>query len=184
MAMITPFLLPLLLSLSHLRLLSARPGPETPPKPDLIDKVCSQADNHPFCLKTLRSDPRSAGADLQGLAQVSIDLAHSGAENVYGFVHLLVKQATKARLKERYTFCEGNYYRTIVYIEEANDSFGSEDYQSMSVQASSAMEEVDACAEEFERPPPDTTRLLGRNARMFDLANIVYEIAMLLEEKS
>lgn len=44
---------------------------------DLIDNLCHEALNPPLCNASLKSDPRSHGADLRELAEIALEKARS-----------------------------------------------------------------------------------------------------------
>lgn len=159
--------------------LSARPRAKATNN-DLLNTVCSTTQNPSFCLKALKSDPRSATADVHGLAKISIDMARAIAVRTFGFIGSLDKRETNPQLKKRYALCSVSYDNAIGYAEAAEGSLGTQDYQSLSIQASAVMSEVDECEESFKTPPPGSSTIRLANRMLDDLSDIIYEITFLL----
>ena len=70
-----------------------------------------------FVLQVLISNPRTPGASLEDLAQISIDLAESHANSTYKLIESLARKTNDPKLKDVYQACLENY-------EESIDSLG------------------------------------------------------------
>lgn len=64
---------------------------------DSIDKVCSKVVIPDFCLKTLKSYPRNATADLTGIAKLSLNLALSQSAKTKSLIGTLFKEVSNPR---------------------------------------------------------------------------------------
>lgn len=113
------------------------------PNNDLLNAVCSATQNSLFCLKALKSDPRSATADICGLAEIAIDMAHVTALRTSKVIGSRARKEKNPQLKKWYALCAISYDNAIGYAEAAKGSLRSQDYQSLSIQASAVSSEVD-----------------------------------------
>ncbi|XP_052210785.1 pectinesterase inhibitor-like [Diospyros lotus] len=143
-----------------------------------LKRICSKTIDPSFCTQALKSDPRSATADLRGLAEIAVRLSEASAEKTLKLARSLAKSAASPELKERYASCAKIYDRIVGYVEGAGEALRSEDYQSMSIETSEAMSLVFNCGEEIESS--DRSPLPQMNQEMNDLASIVYEASMIL----
>lgn len=89
---------------------------------DLIEKVCSQTDWNSFCLKTLRSQPASATADLRGLSNISLNLALSDATKLYPLLPTFISDK---ELLENFSHLLN---RTIFTLRNATNHLIAHDY--------------------------------------------------------
>ncbi|KAH7842499.1 hypothetical protein Vadar_006004 [Vaccinium darrowii] len=163
------FLLPLFLSIS----LSTS---------DLISEICSKTQNPSLCLQALRSDPRSARADLKGLALISIEIAKTNAiQTKSNLIAKLSKEATSPALKERYDQCAETYGDTIDNLKVARTALNSRDIDTFTVRASAAFDGPDTCDDGFEGPPAEPAQLRGANKELEGLCSIVLAIGARLQ---
>lgn len=74
------------------------------------NRFVQQLKIHTGAFKFLKSVPRTAGADLKGLAQIYIDLAEASAKETTKLIAKLVKKSNGgAQLKQRYQTCVDTY---------------------------------------------------------------------------
>lgn len=146
---------------------------------NLISVICSKSINPPLCLKALKSDPRSANANLRSLAQISIDLAQASAKETSTMVELLTKNATNRRLKAQYQTCTENYDDAISNLADANNFLKSGDFESLNVYASAVVTDADTCEDSFVESPGsvEPRQLKQANKKLEDFANIILVIA-------
>ncbi|KAL6979646.1 hypothetical protein U1Q18_021302 [Sarracenia purpurea var. burkii] len=179
MAISISFLISILLVFPSIPHLSARPSAKV--KNDLLNKVCPATKNPPFCSKTLGGNPRSAGANIYGLAEISTDLTDASAWKTFGIVQSLAEKETDPELKKRYVSCNGSYNQATGYADEAKGSvIDYEDYQSMGVLSSMVNSEVFDCEEILKKPPADRSQLRKRNKILSDLSDIATTIAVMI----
>ncbi|KAI8561908.1 hypothetical protein RHMOL_Rhmol04G0378700 [Rhododendron molle] len=163
------FLLPLFLSIS----LSTS---------DLISEICSKTQNPSLCLQALRSDRRSARADLKGLALISIDIAQSNAKQTANqLIPALSRGATSPKLKGRYDTCAENYGDTIDNLNEARTALNARDIGTFRIRASAALDGPDTCEDSFEGPPAEPKQLRDANNKLEGLCSIILAIGARLE---
>ena len=142
-----------------------------------VQDICSTTQDPPFCVKALNSDSRTAGADLKGLAQISIDLAKADATKTAPLIASLEEKAKDPKLKGRYETCAENYDNSIDSLDECTESVSSGDYNSLNIQASAAMEGPETCLDSFEGPPEDPSQLPGKCEDLIHLCSIILAIS-------
>ncbi|KAL3505587.1 hypothetical protein ACH5RR_030969 [Cinchona calisaya] len=149
---------------------------------DLINDVCSESRNPPSCIKALHSDPRSASADLKGLAKISINLSTKSAKSTWKLVDALKKNATNKSLKEIYDSCLENYDEAIYDLDDCTRLLGSGDFQGVNLRASAAMAYAGTCDDNFrEAQITEPPQLVDASNNLQDLSSILLVISHLLE---
>ena len=83
-----------------------------------VQEICSTTQNPSFCVQTLNSDPRTAAADLKGLAGISIDMAKASAKETATLISSLVENSSDPKLKGRYQTCAENYDDSIDSLDD------------------------------------------------------------------
>ncbi|KAL6208212.1 hypothetical protein ACLB2K_019163 [Fragaria x ananassa] len=69
--------------------------PSGPISGNLLEEACKQATNKDLCINSLKKDPNSQGADLTGLAFITLRLAAANAADVESHLRtLMLKNAT------------------------------------------------------------------------------------------
>lgn len=142
-----------------------------------VEDICSTTLDPPFCVQALNSDSRTAGADLKGLAQISIGLTKSDATKTATLIASLVKKAKDAKLKGRYESCAENYDNSISSLEECKESVSSGDYVSLNFQASAAMDGPTTCLDGFEGPPEAPSQLSSKCQDSVHFCSIILAIS-------
>ncbi|KAK3188131.1 hypothetical protein Dsin_027692 [Dipteronia sinensis] len=62
---------------------------------DLIDDTCKKTHFYDLCVTTLRSDPQSSKADVQGLARIALEKLQAKANNnTLYHIHKLVNRGS------------------------------------------------------------------------------------------
>ncbi|XP_058211882.1 pectinesterase inhibitor-like [Rhododendron vialii] len=144
---------------------------------DLISEVCSKTQNPSLCLQALRSDRRSARADLKGLALISIDIAESNAKQTANqLIPALSKRATSPELRGRYDTCAKNYKDTIDNLNKARTALNARDIRTFFAMASAALDGLDNCEDSFEGPPAEPKQLRDANNKLKGLCSIILAI--------
>ncbi|XP_027182386.1 pectinesterase inhibitor-like [Coffea eugenioides] len=107
----------------------------------------------------LNSIPRTPGASLEDLAQISIDLAESHANSTYKLIESLARKTNDPKLKDVYQACLENY-------EESIDS--------LALFASAAETGADTCEDGFsEGSYPEAPEIKQANQKLEDLCSII-----------
>ncbi|XP_010045344.1 putative invertase inhibitor [Eucalyptus grandis] len=76
---------------------------------DLIDGTCGQTLYYGLCAKSLRSDPRSASADLKGLAVIMLNVTTAEAADTLSYIKALVKRKVDPAEAKPLEYCAGLY---------------------------------------------------------------------------
>ncbi|KAJ8548018.1 hypothetical protein K7X08_021254 [Anisodus acutangulus] len=126
---------------------------------DLVDDVCSKTQKPAICLSVLRADPRSKGANLEGLATISIDISLKNAKSTRDLVNTLLKQATDPKLKTRYDSCLENYNDAVDDLGELPSFLKSKDYDGLNIHASAVSDDPSTCDDNFSGPPAESPQL-------------------------
>ncbi|XP_059630022.1 pectinesterase inhibitor-like [Cornus florida] len=143
----------------------------------LINSICSSTHNPSLCVQSLKSDPRTASADLKGLGGISIDIAQSNAKSTYNMILSLIKRTTDPKLKGRYDTCRENYDDSISDLDESRQLLKSGDYAGLNIHASAALDGGETCNDNFEGPPAEPAQLKQANQRLEDLCSIILVIS-------
>ncbi|MCD7464779.1 hypothetical protein HAX54_053408 [Datura stramonium] len=123
--------------------------------------------------KLIKEDPRSKGANPEGLMNISIDLSQKNATFVYNVVSTLLKQATDPKLKLRYTLCLENFKDAINNLEKLPGLLKSKDYYSLSAHASAAIGDPSTCDNRFLEPPAETPQLKDASDKLRGLIDVI-----------
>ncbi|KAI5660673.1 hypothetical protein M9H77_19996 [Catharanthus roseus] len=148
---------------------------------DLIGDVCSRTRNPTRCSSALRSDPRSRGASLRVLAQISIDIASRSVNSGVSLVTSLKNGAKDPKLKGAYSSCLENYQDSVDSLSKANLDLKKGDFLGVNLQASAADTDIDTCDDNFKDlklPEPANLQAASQNAQ--DLCGIVLVISNIL----
>ncbi|KAF3676975.1 hypothetical protein CQW23_08277 [Capsicum baccatum] len=145
---------------------------------DLINDVCSKALKPAICLSTLNGDPRSKGANLEGLATISIDISLKNAQSTRGLVNSLLKQATDQQAKTRYSSCLENYNDAIDELGGLPSLLKSKDYSGLNIHASAASDGPSTCDDNFTSEEP---QLKAASEKLQGIISIILVISNLLK---
>ncbi|XP_055826186.1 pectinesterase inhibitor-like [Solanum dulcamara] len=146
-------------------------------KADLINDVCSKTQKPAICLSALNGDPRSKGANLEGLGTISIDLSQKNAKSTHDLVSTLLTQATDPNLKRRYTSCLENYNDALNNLGELYGFLNSKDYDSLNIHASAASDDPSTCDDNFSGPPTESPQLKDASDKLQGLIGITLVIS-------
>uniref|UniRef100_M1D8M6 Pectinesterase inhibitor n=1 Tax=Solanum tuberosum TaxID=4113 RepID=M1D8M6_SOLTU len=142
---------------------------------NLINDVCSKTRNPVICLSALQGDPRSQGANLEGLATISIDLSQKSTRSTYDLVKTLLTQTTDPNLKTRYTSCLENYNDALNNLGELSSFLNSKDYDSLNIHAS---DDPSTCDDDsFSGPPAESPQLKDASDKVQGLIGIILVIS-------
>ncbi|XP_057481742.1 pectinesterase inhibitor-like [Actinidia eriantha] len=176
MAYCSTLFVSLLLMVFFISLSFARP--EIKATADLISQVCSKTLNPSLCSDTLKSDPRSATADLKGLGQISIDKAQSNAKQASGTIASLSKQTTDPKVKNLINGCGTDYQDAVDELNEATQSLKFGDIFSLRQRALAALSYPVGCDNSFKKPPVTEPLVLKQaNTKLEGLCSVVVAVA-------
>ncbi|GFY81386.1 hypothetical protein Acr_01g0011950 [Actinidia rufa] len=139
---------------------------------DLIADTCKKTEFPEFCISTLRSNRRSASADVNGLARIVFEAGLAKATSTLNKVNLLLKKTTERILKQCLQICANVYDDALDNISQAIENVGSNNSQAV-YYASEASINVEDCEESFdEEPNKRKSPLTGDNNVVDQLVNI------------
>ncbi|PHT53812.1 hypothetical protein CQW23_08274 [Capsicum baccatum] len=142
-------------------------------KADLIDSVCSKSSDKVVCFSALRDDPRSKGANPEGLAAIAIELSQKKATSVYNLVSALLKQTTDPKLKMRYSSCLESFNDAINNLGKLPGYLKSKDYYNLSTHASAAIRAPTTCDNNFLEAPAEVLQLRDASHNLRGLIDVI-----------
>ncbi|KAK4735215.1 hypothetical protein R3W88_009476 [Solanum pinnatisectum] len=148
---------------------------------DLISDVCSKTQKPAICLSALRGDSRSKGANLEGLAAISIDISLKNMQSAHDLVNTLFKQATDPKLKTRYSSCLENYNDGIDDLRGLPALLKFRDYAGLNIHASAALDDPSTCDDNFSDLPAEAPQLKAASDKVQGLIGIILVISNLLK---
>nr|POE95091.1 pectinesterase inhibitor [Quercus suber] len=96
---------------------------------NVLKSICSVHEGPPFCLKALKSDPRTPLVDLVGLTNISMHFTDVAANKTFArIISSLVNKTTNPNLKASYEVCLKFYDSIFSNQEEAKTAFKDRDY--------------------------------------------------------
>ncbi|KAL7164685.1 hypothetical protein ACSBR2_040561 [Camellia fascicularis] len=109
-----------------------------------LNKICPHTDDidHPWCMKLMNSDSRTAHADTRGLIEVAIDLAYSKARDIFKDLDSHYVEWKGGAWNDRLTPCYKNYRDAMKDLEQAKKLFYNGDYKRIVVQVNHAIKQV------------------------------------------
>ena len=142
-----------------------------------LQELCSTTQDPGLCVQALSSDPRTAAADLKGLAQISIDLAKANATDTATFVASLVGQTTDPELKLRYQSCATDFNSCIGSLDSCTKAVSSGDFSGLQSQSSASLDGPVSCRDSFQGPPDDPAHVSDKCQITERLISIISAIA-------
>lgn len=116
---------------------------------DLIGSTCEKNEEYiDLCISTLRSDPRSAAADVEGLARIMFDATLAKATATLNRIKDLLKKTSDPVLREYLNVCVEQYDDAIEDIPVAIQNVGSHNFASR-IKADDVVDEARSCEEIF-----------------------------------
>ncbi|KAF7147525.1 hypothetical protein RHSIM_Rhsim03G0038200 [Rhododendron simsii] len=119
---------------------------------DLIGSTCEKDEYTDLCVSTLRSDPRSAAADVEGLARIMFDAALAKATATLNQIKDLLKKTSDPVLRQYLNVCVEQYDDAIEDIPVAIQNVGSHNFASR-IKADDVVAEARVCEEIFTDLP-------------------------------
>ncbi|KAL3498657.1 hypothetical protein ACH5RR_041389 [Cinchona calisaya] len=147
----------------------------------LIDTICSRTTNPSLCFKVLNADPRTPGASLKDLGQISLDLATPHAKTTHTFIQSLVQKATDPKLKVQLNSCLRNYNEAIKDLDEGRKALNSGNPRGLNSYASAAYAASESCDEGFlGKSLPEPQEIKQANQKLRDLSSITIVVSAFL----
>ncbi|KAH7860518.1 hypothetical protein Vadar_014381 [Vaccinium darrowii] len=118
------------------------------------DFICRKTANLDLCLEIFESDPRSAVADVKGLAQIADDACEASANQTLKTLGLLINSTMSSPiLKERFETCVRYYDIVIANLDMAKRLLASPKYTSALDYSQVAKNYIDDCDALFQSSP-------------------------------
>ncbi|KAL5565250.1 hypothetical protein UlMin_028414 [Ulmus minor] len=117
---------------------------------DLITTACGTALDKKFCESSLRSQPESKKADLNGLARIALNLASTNGNKVQNQVSQLLKKESDKNRKAALRDCVENYQSALEQIKNSATALASKRYSDVNTWVSAAMSAGASCEEGFK----------------------------------
>ncbi|CAI9753504.1 unnamed protein product [Fraxinus pennsylvanica] len=137
-------------------------------KADLIGDFCSTVRDPSFCNKALRSDRRSAKADVRGLGQIALDKAIASAKTT-------LKLAKELGNGELPSTCAEVCSDAIDNLNECQGLLRGNDKESLNVEASAALDDLATCDDEYGAKEP--TNLKNASQTTQGLISIILAVS-------
>ncbi|KAF8006755.1 hypothetical protein BT93_K0920 [Corymbia citriodora subsp. variegata] len=139
---------------------------------DLISQVCAHAPRKGFCESTLRSDPRSEGADTAGLAAVALGLAASNATDNAAFIGRMLGgggPSLDPAVEQCLSDCADQYADAVDQIEASIAAAGGRDYGGLRPWVRAAIADAESCEEGFRMEARADQMVMSRRNKVFRL---------------
>lgn len=151
-----------------------------------IEDVCRYTQDADYCVRALKSQPESAGADLHGLAKIAVELANKTGQDANIYTMSLIRKGSSGspQLQQRYLLCSERIVEGLEEIREAAEDLISKDYIDVCSAALDATEEAQSCQDEFEMPPQEPSQLPRFINNFVTLSSAIFFIAGRLIKKT
>ncbi|CAH2053484.1 unnamed protein product [Thlaspi arvense] len=120
-----------------------------------IKAICGKAKNPSFCTNYMKSNPKTSGADIKTLAQITFGSAQTSATGALTKIQSLAKTANSPALKQGYTSCVEQYKSAISILNEAKQSLATGDKGGLNIKVSAAMTSSTTCQDDLANVKAD-----------------------------
>ncbi|KAG6403594.1 hypothetical protein SASPL_135820 [Salvia splendens] len=137
---------------------------------DLISDFCVKSNNPTLCTNTLRSDPRSKGADARGMATIAIKKAEEATQASINVAKSLLNSGNK----EIISTCIENFSSAVANIKECESLLNRRDIGTLRSIGSTALTDVGTWSDEFgANEPPKLKEASGKADTFVQLLLII-----------
>lgn len=150
---------------------------------DLIHQVCQKTSNPSLCESTLKSDPKSEGADTKGLAHITSDKSlESANETLNKVIPALVGKAKEKAVADKLQNCRIIYALIVSDISSASAQLEASGKNEVALSyLELAANGTDSCEKVFTLVPPKmNSPLSDRNNPLVALIRVVQDIIHLI----
>lgn len=119
---------------------------------DLIADTCKKTKYPNLCISTLRSNPDSKTADVEGLVRIILKVMLARANAILNQVNDLLKKTKDRGLKQSLTICASLYGEALYDIPEAIQNVGKNNPQAGSA-TYGVFDVADTCEDQFDESP-------------------------------
>lgn len=129
---------------------------------DLIGDVCSKSVNPTLCNSSLRSDPRSRGADLRGLSNIAVDQSISATSAAVKVATSLESGPNKGKAKT----CVDTFNSAVGVLNRVKSLLpGGGGGRNLSTEVNAAFSDIGICEGAFGRDYPPQLKNAGYRAQ-------------------
>ncbi|KAF5748382.1 pectinesterase [Tripterygium wilfordii] len=135
-------------------------------EPDLISTACNRTLHQELCISSLRSDPRSHSSDLEGLAEIALNISTIHGVQTLSYINHL-KSNVGGNVSEYVLTCLSDcmeeYSEAIDKLEDSVGALMNRSFDDLVTFVTAAMTDSDTCEEGFEENPEEVSPLTKRN---------------------
>ncbi|EXB75679.1 Pectinesterase inhibitor 2 [Morus notabilis] len=144
---------------------------------DLFEQTCKRTTNYGLCISFLRSNPRSSGADVRGLALIMVGVIEAKAKGTLSQIKDLIKASPQRDDKQPLSSC-AEYYDAILSgdVPEAIQALKTGNYKFAEQGSNNAALEANMCENRFSGKSP----LTKMNKLVHDVAVVAAAITRVL----
>ena len=143
----------------------------------LIENTCKKTPSYNVCLQSLRANPGSSGADVNGLAQIMVKVMRAKANDALNRIHELQRVGTGPNQRRALSSCASKYNAIVIGdIPQATEALQKGDPKFAEDGANDAANEATYCESDFNGKSP----LTKQNNAMHDVAAVTAAIVRLL----
>ncbi|XP_004305718.1 PREDICTED: cell wall / vacuolar inhibitor of fructosidase 1-like [Fragaria vesca subsp. vesca] len=141
----------------------------------LIEQTCNKTPHPILCVYSLKSDPRSARADVPGLALIMVDVVSGKVKGILKKLDTLLKQSPSNKALQN---CNQDYHIVLnIEISAAKGAITLGDPKFAEQYMNDASNSADSCEREFKGRSP----LTKLNKDIVDVSRVASAIVKILE---
>ncbi|KAF7849522.1 hypothetical protein BT93_L0688 [Corymbia citriodora subsp. variegata] len=153
---------------------------------DTCQKAAASSPNVKFdyCVKALRSDPKSRTADVQGLGLIMLNLLESNVTSTFSYIQELLKKQWDPYTKKCLLDCSEMYSDSADNAKEAVGAYQKKRYPDVQNSVSAVSTYVDTCESQFKDKKGVTSPLTKQNGDAEQLSFIGLAIVAIVKGSS
>ncbi|GLT38099.1 hypothetical protein SLA2020_123660 [Shorea laevis] len=143
----------------------------------MLNDICKQTEDPDFCINILRSDPRTDGADMHGLALISISLTSTLVQDTLNKIPDILKGINDTVGEQRMWVCNSDYVGALAKFGDAFSSTSKRSYGDSINSIRDGTNSVIDCQNIYRRNDPIAeSPLAAENMEVFKLSGIMLTI--------
>lgn len=148
---------------------------------NLIADTCKKTPHYDLCVSSLESDPESAGADLNGLAKIMVNIVLANTSSTLDYIQDLLKHAPEPELQRALANCAELYIGVVKFsLPQAIEALLGGHFAFAKYGIADATKEALACDKAFSGSIKSP--LTDRNSVVRDLVDVATAIINLLQK--
>ncbi|MED6145646.1 hypothetical protein PIB30_027213 [Stylosanthes scabra] len=138
----------------------------------LMESTCRRTPNYNVCIQSLKANPASSNADVNGLAQIMVKVMTSKANDAINMIHQLQRSGSSSQ-KKALSSCASKYNAILIGdIPQATEALQKGDPKFAEDGSNDAANEATFCENEFNGKSP----LTKQNNAMHDVSVVTAAI--------